>query len=162
MADQQIASELQTPATHGLNSVVRTYTNPNGISRSDPLALAAIEANADMFNDPDIEVYRNSISPDEFFTVLIAEALQGLSAPERDDYAAFIVPMLNSNVNAPETLLKDLVNTLFSGNTGDDVIIRNNYESLIRELNSIAQILNIRAKAGDVQLAMLQLGWIVE
>lgn len=164
MANQQIIDELNTPAQWGLNNVQRTYTNPGGISRSDPAAIAAIESNAALLNkSDDIEVYRDSIQGQELFSCYTSAALQALSASERDDYAAFIVPMLNITVENPEGLLKSLINdVVFSGGLQVNVDVQNAYEALIRENKSIAQIMGLIIKAGDVQQAMLSLGWIVE
>ncbi|MEE8208766.1 MAG: hypothetical protein V3T88_07445 [Nitrosomonadaceae bacterium] len=159
MADPLIVSELQTPASHGIDSITRSYTNPGGAPRGD--SIADIEANTALMNQDDIAVYKASLMSDEFFTILTAEGLTDLAAGERADYAAFIVPMLaGGNIKNPSSLLKDLVNAIFDG-TGEDPAIRSNFEALIRENKSVAEILEVRAKAGDVEQAMLQLGWIV-
>lgn len=160
MANQIIVDELQTPGAYGIDGVIQVYTNPGGIAKDN--ALAEIEANAVLMNQVDIEVYRGSISPQEYFTILSADALQGLSAAEREDYSAFILPMLNNEIQQPEVLLKDLINDVtFSGVSAEDIAVRANYEALIRENKSVAQILGVRAKAGDIEQAMFALGWII-
>lgn len=160
MVNQKIVDELQTPAAHGIDGVIRTYTNPGGAPKAD--ALDAIVANADIMNQKGIDVYRDSISPDEYFTVLNATSLQALSAAERDDYQAFIVPMLNGSIQSPNVLLKDLINDVtFKGTSAEDIDVREKYEALIREDKSVAQILGVNVRAGDIEQAMFQLGWII-
>jgi hypothetical protein len=159
MANPNIVAELQSPATWGLNNVVRTYTNPGGAPKDT--ALAAISTNTLLFNLKDIDVYKDSISAQDYFSVLIASALQGLSSVERDDYQAFILPMLGNTIEHPEGLLRDLINQIFAG-IGDNETIRVNYDAMIKEKQSIAHILELsQVRDGDIEQAMFELGWIV-
>lgn len=160
MANPLIVSELQAPAIWGLNSVQRTYNNPGGAPRNDN--IAAIEANAALLNQQDVDVYREDIQPYEFFKALTAAGLQGLSQQERADYEAFIVPMLgNGPVDTPDGLLRDLVRNVVFSNGQDAALIQANYEALITTQRSIASVMGVNASAGEVEQAMYELGWIV-
>lgn len=167
MADQDIVNELQAPASWGLNSVTKTYANPGGISRNDPTAISAIESNTALFNEADIERYRASISNDEFWGIFATEShaqtLTQLNQAPRDKWQSFVVPIVtNGAIVGPELVLKFSLNEIMPSITGDEAEIKANYEALIRETVSIATIMGKNIRAGDVQSAMLSLGWITE
>jgi hypothetical protein len=165
MANQIIVDELDTPGTHGLNSVSRTYTDPGGVSRSSPTGVAAIITNTDLFNLKDVERYQAEIDPpSQIWSAFTATSLEDLSAAEREDFAAFVEPQIsNGPISNPDLLLKDLIDdVVFSGVAGDNPTVRSNYDALIQELTSIAIILDVNASQAEIQFAMVDLGWITD
>lgn len=162
MANALIVAELETPASWGLNSVTRTYTNPGGADRD--VSITAIESNAALFNLANVQQYISNLDPPtRIYEALTATGLQDLSAQERADWSAFIGPLMsNGPITNPNGLLKGLIDSvIFSGSTGDNPTIRSNFDALIKENVSIAQIMGVNVTASVVEQAMFELGWIV-
>lgn len=155
MAITALVNELQTPGTHGLNAITRTYTNPGGIPADQ--AGTEIRANLALVLQKDVQVYRQTIQASEYFTILSSTALIALNTQQRADYQAFILPMLTDEIREPEMLLKNLTDTIFASHSS----VTSGYDALIKELVSIRDVLQLgNISLFDMQEAMQALGWV--
>ena len=163
-ANQAIVDELQTPKAWGLNSVIRAYINPGGVPKDS--ALNEIEANTILLNQEDVAVYKEVFNTSDFWDIFSdaskAAVLTGLNTSPRDKFVSFVVPILsNRSIRNPELVLRSALSEIFPGEAGEERAIKANYEALIQHQQSIAQIMKVSVRAGDVEQAMFQLGWII-